>query len=61
MENKGKRLPRKNCWRRSEQPIFKNTKSSISQYEEDLKSFSEMQREMQLSFRPNLSQSSFHE
>ena len=37
----------------TEQPIFKNTKSSISEYEENIKSFEEMQREMQLSLDPS--------
>ena len=30
----------------TEQPIFKNTKNSISEHEENIKSFEEMQREM---------------
>ena len=37
----------------TEQPIFKNTKSSISECEENIKSFEEMQREMQLSLDPS--------
>ena len=45
----------------TEQPIRKNTTSSISENGGNIKSFEEMQREMQLSFRPLLSQSSFHE
>ena len=45
----------------TEQPIQKIAENSISEYEENIKSFEEMQREMQMSLDPNLSQSSFHE
>lgn len=51
MENKkGKTAPNISVGADTEQPIFKNTKSSISECEENIKSFEEMQREMQLSF-----------
>ena len=49
MENKkGKTAPNISVGADTEQPIFKNTKSSISECEENIKSFEEMQREMQL-------------
>ena len=35
------------------QPIHKNAEISISKYEENIKSFEEMQREMQLSLDPS--------
>ena len=35
------------------QPIQKNAENSISEYEENIKSFEEMQREMQLSLDPS--------
>lgn len=46
------------------QPIPKITENSISDYEENIKSFEEIQREMQLSavkFRSLISQDSFNE
>lgn len=54
MENKKeKTAPNVSVGADMEQPIFKNTKSSISEYEENIKSFEEMQREMQLSLDPS--------
>ena len=54
MENKKeKTAPNVSDGADTEQPIFKNTKSSISEYEENIKSFEEMQREMQLSLDPS--------
>lgn len=54
MENKKeKTAPNVSVGADTEQPIFKNTKSSISEYEENIKSFEEMQREMQLSLDPS--------
>ena len=37
----------------TEQPLPKNTENSISEYEENIKSFEEMQREIQLSLDPS--------
>lgn len=45
----------------TEQPIPKNTKSSISKYGENIKSFEEVQREIQLGLAPLVSQNHFHE
>ena len=54
MENKKeKTAPKVSVGADTEQPIFKNTKSSISECEENIKSFEEMQREMQLSLDPS--------
>ena len=54
MENKKeKTAPNVSVGADTEQPIFKNTKSSISECEENIKSFEEMQREMQLSLDPS--------
>ena len=45
MENKKeKTAPNVSVGADMEQPIFKNTKSSISEYEENIKSFEEIQR-----------------
>ena len=53
MENKKEKTARNvSVGADTEQPIFKNTKSSISEYEENIKSFEEIQREMQLSLDP---------
>lgn len=50
MENKKeKTAPDVSVGADTEQPLFKNTTSSISEYEGNIKSFEEMQREMQLS------------
>ena len=54
MENrKEKTAPNASVGADTEQPIFKNTKSSISECEENIKSFEEMQREIQLSLDPS--------
>lgn len=37
----------------TEQPLLKNTENSISEYVENIKSFEEMQREIQLSLDPS--------
>ena len=50
MENKKeKTAPDVSVGADTEQPLFKNTTSSISKYQGNIKSFEEMQREMQLS------------
>ena len=54
MENKKeKTAPNVSVGADTEQPIFKNTKSSISECEENIKSFEKMQGEMQLSLDPS--------
>ena len=54
MENKKeKTAPDVSVGADTEQPLFKNTTSSISEYEGNIKSFEEMQREMQLSLDPS--------
>ena len=54
MENKKeKTAPDVSVAADTEQPISKKTTSSISKYEENIKSFEEMQREMQLSLDPS--------
>ncbi len=45
----------------TEQPIQKITENSISENGGNIKSFEELQREMQLQFRPVLSPDNFHE
>ena len=53
MENKKeKTAPNVSVGADTEQPIQKITENSISEYEENIKSFEEMQREMQLSLDP---------
>ena len=54
MENKKeKTTPNVSVGADTEQPIQKNAENSISEYEENIKSFEEMQREMQLSLDPS--------
>ncbi|WP_253289057.1 AAA family ATPase [Eubacterium sp. MSJ-13] len=54
MENKKeKTAPNVSVGADTEQPLPKNTTSSISEYEENIKSFEKMQREMQLSLDPS--------
>ena len=54
MENKKeKTAPNVSVGADTEQPIQKNAENSISEYEENIKSFEEMQREMQLSLDPS--------
>ena len=53
MENKKeKTAPNVSVGADTEQPIQKIAENSISEYEENIKSFEEMQREMQLSLDP---------
>ena len=54
MENKKERTaPNVSVGADTEQPIQKIAENSISEYEENIKSFEEMQREMQLSLDPS--------
>ena len=54
MENKKeKTAPNVSVGADTEQPIQKIAENSISEYEENIKSFEEMQREMQLSLDPS--------
>ena len=54
MENKKERTaPNVSVAADTEQPLFKNTENSISEYEENIKSFEEMQKELLLSLDPS--------
>ena len=54
MENKKeKATPNVSVGADTEQPIQKIAENSISEYEENIKSFEEIQREMQLSLDPS--------
>ncbi len=62
MENKKeKTAPDVSVGADTEQPISKRTTSSISENGGNIKTFEELQREMQSAIRPILSPDNFHE